>query len=89
LNIQRKQREKKHRAFLINNPENESIELTSHINIAISNLPQKLKDVFILNRFEGLKYSEIAQVSGISIKTVESRMSRALKILKKELSEFY
>ena len=61
--------------------------MKSYINIAINKLPKKLKDVFILNRFEGLKYSEIAQISGISIKTVESRMSRALKILKKELSD--
>ncbi len=85
-NLRRQQREKKYRNLLMNNPKNESIEIKSHINIAINNLPKKLKEVFILNRFEGLKYSEISQVCGIAVKTVESRMSMALKILKEELS---
>lgn len=82
----RQQREKKYRTLLINNPKNESIEIKSHIDIAINHLPEKLKEVFIMNRFEGLKYSEISHVSGISVKTVESRMSLALKILREELS---
>ena len=84
----RQQREKKYRNSLAHNSEHESVEQISHIYVAINNLPTILKQVFVLNRVEGLKYSEIAQVIGISIKTVESRMSRALKILMKELSDF-
>jgi RNA polymerase sigma-70 factor (ECF subfamily) len=40
-----------------------------------------------MNRFEGLKYSEIAEKLKVSVKTVESNMGRALKEFRKELSE--
>jgi RNA polymerase sigma-70 factor (ECF subfamily) len=39
----------------------------------------------MLNKFEGLKYAEIAELLQISVKTVESRMSIALKTLREKL----
>jgi RNA polymerase sigma-70 factor (ECF subfamily) len=44
--------------------------------------------VFILSRYHGLKYSQIAQMMGISVKTVEARLSRALQDLQKLLKDF-
>ena len=41
-----------------------------------------------MNRFGGLKYGEIAEKLGISVKTVENQMSKALKILRKELAHY-
>ena len=40
-----------------------------------------------MNRFEGLKYSEIAEKLSVSIKTVEADMGRALREFRKELKE--
>jgi RNA polymerase sigma-70 factor (ECF subfamily) len=66
----------------------ESMELEGKIREAIDSLPEKCREVFELNRFEGLKYSEIATRLGISVKTVENQMSKALKILREQLGKY-
>lgn len=63
-------------------------ELQEKIDKAIHNLPEKLKRVFLLSRFEELKYREIAEKLDISQKTVEAQMSKALKILREELKDY-
>ena len=52
----------------------EEAELNTRINSAIDHLPEKCREIFLLCRFEELRYSEIAQRLGISIKTVEMQM---------------
>lgn len=54
---------------------------------AIDNLPPRCSEIFKLSRFEGLKYQEIAEHLGISIKTVEVQMGKALKTLRHELKD--
>jgi RNA polymerase sigma-70 factor (ECF subfamily) len=66
----------------------EEAELADRINRAIQNLPEKCREVFILCRFEELKYAEIAQRLDISVKTVEMQISIALKKLRKELADY-
>ena len=66
----------------------EEQELEQRIFDALQSLPEKCREVFMLNRFEGLKYGEIAEKHGISVKTVETQMSKALKILREKLSDY-
>src|SRR5665648_2471 len=65
----------------------EEAELADRINRAIQKLPEKCREIFILCRFEELKYAEIADRLNISVKTVEMQISIALKKLRKELSD--
>jgi len=55
---------------------------------AIEDLPERALQVYKLNRKDGLTYKEIAEVLDISPRTVESQISRALKKLKQNLSEY-
>lgn len=57
------------------------------IQYAIDQLPEKCKNIFVLSRYGGLTYSEIAEDLEISVKTVENQVSIALKKLKETLSE--
>ena len=66
----------------------ETAELESQIWKTINSLPEKCKEVFMLNRFEGKKYNEIAEHLGISVKTVETQMSKALKVLRENLKDY-
>ncbi|WP_158655239.1 RNA polymerase sigma factor [Flavivirga eckloniae] len=54
---------------------------------AIEELPTKCKEIFVLSKFEGLKYKEIADALGISINTVENQVGKAFKILRKKMFE--
>lgn len=49
---------------------------------ALVNLPPKCREVFVLSRVSGLTYKQISESMGISIKTVENQMGKALKILR-------
>ena len=63
-------------------------ELKLKIDKALDELSPKLKEVFLLNRFNGLKYKEIAERLDVSVKTVEYRMSKSLDILRSELKDY-
>jgi len=63
-------------------------ELRNKIDEAIAGLPPDIRDTFLLSRFEDLQYKEIALKQGISIKTVEARISKALHILREELKDY-
>jgi RNA polymerase sigma-70 factor, ECF subfamily len=62
-------------------------ELQVKIASILERLPERCGKIFMMNRFEGLKYSEIAIKLSVSIKTVEANMGRALKEFRKALAE--
>lgn len=65
-----------------------TVELEKMLNTALEKLPDNIRVVFEMNRFEGETYTNIALKQGISIKTVEAYMSKALKHLRVELKDY-
>ncbi|NMC40822.1 MAG: RNA polymerase sigma-70 factor, partial [Bacteroidales bacterium] len=62
-------------------------ELQKIIADVIDNLPGKCGQIFVMSRFDGLKYREISEKLGVPVKTIESCMGRALKEFRKILLE--
>lgn len=65
-----------------------SKELTKLIEKEIANLPEKMREVFILNKKENLSYKEIADRLNISDQTAKQQVYKALKILKPKIDTF-
>lgn len=63
-------------------------ELELRIHQAIELLPEQCGKIFKMSRFEQLKYQEIADKMGLSVKTVENQMGKALKVIRGELSDY-
>ncbi len=55
---------------------------------ALSKIPDRAQQAYLLSREEGLNYKEIAKTMNISPKTVEGQISHALRILREELKDF-
>ncbi len=66
----------------------EAVELEERIKAAIDQLPPERKKIFLMSRYEDLKYREIAEKLNISVKTVEAQMGKALRFLKEQLSDY-
>jgi RNA polymerase sigma-70 factor, ECF subfamily len=64
---------------------NENIDLQIDIRDAINSLPEKMKSVYMLSRYDGFSYDEIADICNISKKAVEKRMSKAFILLRKKI----
>jgi RNA polymerase sigma-70 factor, ECF subfamily len=66
----------------------ETTDISARIKEAIGELPEKCREIFILSRYENMKYQEIAGKLEISVKTVETQMSKALQHMRLRLKEF-
>ena len=65
--------------------EDGNFDIPNHIKKEINKLTPMQKNVFYLSRFEGLSNNEISEMLGLSKRTVENHISRALKKLKENL----
>lgn len=72
------------------NPIDETIvsELEQKIRESIDLLPAERRKIFVMSRFDDLKYREIADRLNISVKTVENQMYQALKFLRERLVDY-
>lgn len=77
-----------HRVDNTYNDRIEVVELQKQINLALNDLPEQCRTIFQMSRFEELKYREIAEALGLSIKTVENQMGKALRIMRVKLVDF-
>ena len=64
-------------------------ELEQQFQRALDELPEQCRAIFQLSRFSVLKYREIADQLGISVKTVEAQMGKALKLLRCKLADYF
>jgi RNA polymerase sigma-70 factor (ECF subfamily) len=64
----------------------EHTALKKKIRAGIDTLPEKCRQAFMMNHYGSLSYKAIAHEMGISVKTVEKHISKALQLLRKELS---
>jgi RNA polymerase sigma-70 factor (family 1) len=69
------------------NPEKlaEMAEYEERLQQVIASLPDGGREVFLMNRLEDLTYQEIADRLGLSVKAIEKRMSKVLKIIREQL----
>jgi RNA polymerase sigma-70 factor, ECF subfamily len=63
-------------------------ELQNSLSKALNDLPPQCGLIFRMSRYDDLKYQQIATKLGLSVKTVENQMGKALKILREKLVDF-
>ena len=60
--------------------------LEEKLNMIINrNLAKRCRAIFLLSRFEGKSHQEIADILGLSVRTVEHQINHALKVIRKNL----
>lgn len=79
-----------HEENKLNTPdiETESNEIEREIDSIINKLPEQCRRIFTMSRMKGMKNKEIAKLLSVSVRTVDTQIYRALKVLKKELKEY-
>ena len=63
----------------------EEKQFREKLDNALNSLPENQRTTFLLNRIDGMKYQEIADMEGVSVKAIEKRMSLALKGLREHI----
>ena len=63
----------------------EETQFKEKLDRALESLPENQRTTFLLNRIDGKKYAEIAEMEGVSVKAIEKRMHLALKTLRDKI----
>ncbi|MGC3943227.1 MAG: RNA polymerase sigma-70 factor [Chryseolinea sp.] len=62
-------------------------ELDQKIRVAVDNLPPQCKKIFMMSRYDGLRYPEISSRLNISVNTIQNQICKALRLLRTELKD--
>lgn len=73
---------------LVADQEMDARELAVAIRAAVDRLPARCREAYVRYREHGISYAEIAEVMGISVRTVETQLARANRVLRRELAEW-
>jgi len=63
----------------------EENQFKEKLDRALNSLPENQRSTFLLNRIDGKKYAEIAEMEGVSVNAIEKRMHLALKTLREQI----
>jgi len=63
-------------------------DLEDLYNKTIQKLPEQCREIFLLNKQEEMRSAEIASKLGLSVRTVENQIYRAIRIVRKEMKEY-
>lgn len=79
-----------HPALAENDTENYILysDLETHFNQAMSKIPAQYAEAFRMSRMQAQSYQEIAAKLGVSVRTVEVRIAKALSLLREELRDY-
>lgn len=67
----------------------EAADLEVLLYRTIDRLPERCRIIFVLSRFDDLSYKEIAVKLGISVKTVENQISKALRLIRTAMGPYF
>ena len=62
-------------------------ELSEQVDFIVDALPAKCRQIFIMSRYDGFTYKDIANILDIAEKTVENQLVKAISVLRSQLSE--
>jgi RNA polymerase sigma-70 factor (ECF subfamily) len=90
--VRRWERTRQHLAARVQSPVEEGVleaELARAVEEAMARLPERTRLVFAMSRQQRMTYGQIADALGVSLKTVETQMGRALRLMRVQLREFF
>lgn len=73
---------------ILNTNFSDETDIEDLLNVALLKLPERCREIFIMNKLEGKKQKQIAEELSISVNTIESQMAIAYKKLREELKDY-
>lgn len=63
-------------------------DLRKHYKDALDKIPHNCREAYEMHRIKGMKYKEIAEITGLPVRTIESRIARTMELLRTHLKDY-